>query len=138
MKQFSVKVKIFVVCCIVLQWSCSRKIQPAIVADKPPVVVEPEPPAPPVTDTAIAEIPAVSTLAVAATRFDNYLPILEGKTVSLLVNHTAMVGDLHLADSLLRRGVRIQSIFRPNTVSGALPPMAKKLRTGKTPTQVSR
>ncbi|MFM9947379.1 MAG: exo-beta-N-acetylmuramidase NamZ domain-containing protein [Saprospiraceae bacterium] len=133
MKQFSVKVKIFVVCCIVFQMSCSRKIQPAIVVDKPPVVVEVEPPLPPVENTVIAEIPLAPLLAVAAARLDDYLPILDGKTVSLLVNHTAMIGDLHLADSLLRRGVRIQSIFAPEHGFRGTAADGEKIADGKDP-----
>lgn len=124
--------------------SCSRKIQPAIVVDKPPVVVEVEPPPPPVADTpiienppvadtAVAEIPPAPLLAVAAARLDDYLPLLEGKKVSLLVNHTAMIGDLHLADSLLRSGVRIQSIFAPEHGFRGTTADGEKITDGKDP-----
>lgn len=46
-------------------------------------------------------------------RTDVYLPLLEGKRVALLANHTARVGDLHLLDLLLRRGVRVTGVFSP-------------------------
>ncbi|MDZ4703674.1 MAG: DUF1343 domain-containing protein [Saprospiraceae bacterium] len=133
MKQFPVKVKIFVACCIIFQWSCSRKIQPVLVVEKPPVVVEVEEPAPPVADTVVAEIPPLQLLTIAAARLDDYLPILEGKTVALLVNHTAMVGNLHVADSLLRRGVRIQSIFAPEHGFRGTAADGEKIADGKDP-----
>ncbi|NUO01176.1 MAG: DUF1343 domain-containing protein [Saprospiraceae bacterium] len=75
----------------------------------------------------------LQTLAVAAARLDDYLPILEGKTVSLLVNHTAMIGDLHLADSLLRRGVRIKSIFAPEHGFRGTAADGEKITDGKDP-----
>lgn len=42
-----------------------------------------------------------------------YLPMLKGKRVALLINHTSRIGDKLLADTLLKRGVRITTIFAP-------------------------
>ena len=42
-----------------------------------------------------------------------YLPLLEGKRVGLVVNHTSLIGGRHLADSLLQLGVTISAIFSP-------------------------
>lgn len=50
---------------------------------------------------------------VAAARPDLYLKHLEGHRVGLLVNHTALVGDEHLLDFLLERGVQVVKIFSP-------------------------
>lgn len=44
---------------------------------------------------------------------DQYLPVLRGKRVALLINQTSRVGDQLLADTLLRRGVRLVKIFAP-------------------------
>ncbi|PZX18136.1 uncharacterized protein YbbC (DUF1343 family) [Breznakibacter xylanolyticus] len=52
-------------------------------------------------------------LVLGAERMDVYLPKLDGKRVALLVNHTSMVKNVHLADTLLRRGVKVVSIFSP-------------------------
>lgn len=41
------------------------------------------------------------------------LPLLQNKRVALLVNQTAVVGQTHLADTLLASGVAIQKIFAP-------------------------
>ena len=42
-----------------------------------------------------------------------YLPLLQGKKVGVLTNHTGLVGKAHLVDTLLDRGVRITSVFAP-------------------------
>jgi uncharacterized protein YbbC (DUF1343 family) len=42
-----------------------------------------------------------------------YLPQIAGKNVALVVNHTSMVGEVHLADTLLNRGVQIKKYFAP-------------------------
>ncbi|RAJ00319.1 uncharacterized protein YbbC (DUF1343 family) [Chitinophaga skermanii] len=50
---------------------------------------------------------------VGAARLQAYLPLLKGKRVALLVNYTATVGETHLVDTLLKRGVNIKKIFSP-------------------------
>jgi len=42
-----------------------------------------------------------------------YLPLLHGKTVALVVNHTAQAMGQHLADYLLQEGVTVKTIFAP-------------------------
>ena len=42
-----------------------------------------------------------------------YLPMLEGKDVALVVNHTSLVGKQHLLDYLLKQDVHIRKIFAP-------------------------
>jgi uncharacterized protein YbbC (DUF1343 family) len=42
-----------------------------------------------------------------------YLPLLKGKKVGLVVNQTSMVGKEHLVDFLLKKQVKIVSIFAP-------------------------
>jgi uncharacterized protein YbbC (DUF1343 family) len=42
-----------------------------------------------------------------------YLPLLAGKRVALLINQTSQVGNRLLADTMLKRGVRIVKIFVP-------------------------
>ncbi|MEA1886276.1 MAG: DUF1343 domain-containing protein [Bacteroidota bacterium] len=48
-----------------------------------------------------------------ASRFDEYDHLLEGKKVGFVGNHTSMVGNIHLVDTLLSRGVEIIKIFGP-------------------------
>ena len=44
---------------------------------------------------------------------DRYLPILKGKRIGLVVNHTSRVGGEHLLDFLLRNSVEVKMIFCP-------------------------
>ncbi len=48
-----------------------------------------------------------------ASQMDTYLHLLDGKTISLVVNHTSTVGSTHLVDTLLSHGVLIDKIFAP-------------------------
>ncbi|MEO6328823.1 MAG: DUF1343 domain-containing protein [Ginsengibacter sp.] len=48
-----------------------------------------------------------------AERMDVYVPLLKGKSVALFANQTSMVGNTHLADTLLKRGIKIVKIFSP-------------------------
>ena len=52
-------------------------------------------------------------VTVGAARLDQYLPLLEGKRVALLSNHTGMVGDKHTLDLMLENGVNVVTIFSP-------------------------
>ncbi len=42
-----------------------------------------------------------------------YLPLLAGKRVGLVVNHTALVGKVHLADTLKSLGIQVVKVFAP-------------------------
>ena len=44
---------------------------------------------------------------------EQYLPILAGQRVGLVVNHTSTLGQTHLVDSLMTLGVDIKMIFAP-------------------------
>lgn len=48
-----------------------------------------------------------------AAQTERYLPLLAGKRVGLVVNHTSMVGEEHLADVLLSKSVAISAVFAP-------------------------
>ncbi|HEY4655400.1 MAG TPA: DUF1343 domain-containing protein [Cyclobacteriaceae bacterium] len=62
-----------------------------------------------------APLRAVSdaVLTVGAAQFERYLPALSGKSVALVVNHTSMVGETHLADTLKALGINLVRIFAP-------------------------
>lgn len=42
-----------------------------------------------------------------------YFPILRGKRIAILSNHTGMIGDKHLLDVLLENGLNVVAIFSP-------------------------
>ncbi len=55
----------------------------------------------------------LNALTVGASRTEMYLPLLEGKRVALLSNHTGMVGDKHTLDIMLENGVKVTHILSP-------------------------
>ncbi len=44
---------------------------------------------------------------------ENYLSLLKNKNVGLVVNHTSVVGNLHLVDFLLSKNINVKKIFAP-------------------------
>ena len=57
--------------------------------------------------------PAAAALQTGAERTDQYLPLLKGKRVALVVNQTSVIGKKHLVDSLVAAGVNITLIYAP-------------------------
>jgi len=56
----------------------------------------------------------VATLQLGAERFGEYLPMLKGKQVGMVVNQTSVVFENnHLVDTLLGMGVEVKKIFAP-------------------------
>ena len=54
-----------------------------------------------------------SDIIPAADQLNEYLPLLKGKRVALLVNHTSTVGKTHIIDTLIKLGVNITVVFGP-------------------------
>lgn len=48
-----------------------------------------------------------------AADLNEYLPKLQGKKVGVFANQTSMVGDMHLVDLLIKKGVKVAVIFGP-------------------------
>jgi uncharacterized protein YbbC (DUF1343 family) len=48
-----------------------------------------------------------------ADQLDAYLSYLQGKKVGLVVNHTSLVGNTHLTDTLLSLGIAVTKVFAP-------------------------
>ena len=48
-----------------------------------------------------------------AARTDQYVPLLKGKRIALLSNQTGMVGDKHVLDVMLEKGLNVTVIFSP-------------------------
>jgi uncharacterized protein YbbC (DUF1343 family) len=59
--------------------------------------------------TAVAQQPPVP----GACQVDQYIKLIEGKSVAVLANQTSMVGKTHLVDTLLETGINIKVIFAP-------------------------
>jgi uncharacterized protein YbbC (DUF1343 family) len=54
-----------------------------------------------------------SDIKVGAERLNEYLPYLDGKSVGVLANHTSMVGNSHLVDTLISIKVKVKKVFSP-------------------------
>ncbi len=48
-----------------------------------------------------------------AEQIESYLPLLQDKTVALVANQSSLVGNTHLADTLLSLGIHISKVFCP-------------------------
>lgn len=48
-----------------------------------------------------------------ADQMDTYIPKLQGKKIGLFVNHTSLVDQSHLTDTLMNRGINITKVFTP-------------------------
>jgi len=44
---------------------------------------------------------------------EQYLPLLDGKTVGVVANQTSIIGNTHLVDSLVSLGINVKRIFTP-------------------------
>lgn len=73
---------------------------------------------------------------VGAEQLEQYLPLLQGKRVGMVVNQTSAAKGQHLVDLLLSRGVDIKAIFAPehgfrgNHGAGELVASGKDTKTG--------
>lgn len=58
---------------------------------------------------------SISSFAVVtgAQQTEKYLPLIKGKKVALVANHTSLIGSTHLVDTLLRLNISLQCIFAP-------------------------
>ena len=52
-------------------------------------------------------------IQVGAESMEEYLPLLKGKRVGLVINHTSTIGQTHLLDTLLSKDIDIIAIFAP-------------------------
>ena len=50
---------------------------------------------------------------VGAERTELYLPLLKGKKIAIIANHTSFVGKIHLVDTLVSLGIDVKMIFAP-------------------------
>jgi uncharacterized protein YbbC (DUF1343 family) len=55
----------------------------------------------------------VNRVIPGAERFQDYIHMLQGKRVGLVVNHTSTIGRTHLLDTLLSKGINVKAIFAP-------------------------
>ena len=80
----------------------------------PPMFAQVAKPAgkPHTNSAALHTLPA-ATILPGAYQIGEYLPMLKGKRVGIFANHTAMVQNTHLVDTLFKLGIKITKIFGP-------------------------
>lgn len=61
----------------------------------------------------VAQQPTKTKVITGAERMELYLPMLKGKAVAVFANQTSVVGNTHLVDTLLKKGINIVKIFGP-------------------------
>lgn len=54
-----------------------------------------------------------SEIKAGDTRTDIYFPKLKGKNIAIVANHTSMIENTHLADTLLKSGINLTKVFSP-------------------------
>ncbi len=62
---------------------------------------------------AVISMPAAAGVRTGAEQLARYLPLLKGKKVGMMGNQTSVVGNEHLVDVLLRKGVDLRFAFAP-------------------------
>jgi uncharacterized protein YbbC (DUF1343 family) len=72
-------------------------------------------------------------IKVGAERTASYLSKLEGKKVAVVANPTSKVGDVHLVDTLLARGVELERILSPEHGFRGDAEAGEKVKDGKDP-----
>ena len=68
---------------------------------------------PAIAKKAKCDTPASGEIIVGAACTSEYVPLLKGKKVALLSNHTGVVGDKHVLDIMLEKGVDVTTICSP-------------------------
>ncbi len=57
---------------------------------------------------------AISKVAITGSvQTELYFPLLTGKRIALAGNHTSLIGNVHLADTMLRSGISLIRVFSP-------------------------
>ncbi|WP_223265809.1 exo-beta-N-acetylmuramidase NamZ family protein [Vicingus serpentipes] len=61
----------------------------------------------------VKEAPIIKDIIVAANLTDQYIPLLKDKKVGIVGNHTSLINQTHLVDSLLNLGIDVVKVFSP-------------------------
>ncbi len=72
-------------------------------------------------------------IILGAEQINNILPLLEGKRVALLVNHTSLVNEVHLVDTLLSHNTDIVKVFAPEHGFRGQTPDGEVIKDSKDP-----
>lgn len=87
-----------------------------------------------VGNTYVNDLKVDETIEVGAYAFDKYVPMLDGKSVGIVANHTSMLGNQHLVDVLLAKNVDIKAVYAPEHGFRGNAANGEKVDSGKDPT----
>jgi uncharacterized protein YbbC (DUF1343 family) len=68
-----------------------------------------------------------------ALRIDEYIHLIRGKKIAIVANQTSMVGQVHLVDFLIGKGVRAEAIFAPEHGFRDLADAGEKIENSRDP-----
>lgn len=86
-----------------------------------------------VIDAQLNKLKVNPDIAVGADRPTVYLPLLEGKRVGVIANHTSLTSNGHLVDYLLTQGVKVRAVFAPEHGFRGEAGAGEKIGDGKDP-----
>ncbi len=58
-------------------------------------------------------LPPLARVITGAAQLNQYLPLPKGQSVAVFANQASKIGNTHLVDTLLKRGIHIRKIFTP-------------------------
>lgn len=70
-------------------------------------------------------------ITVGAAQFDQYTDLLTDKKVAITGNHTSMIGEEHVVDFLLEKGVNLTKVFAPEHGFRGKADAGEKVESGK-------
>ena len=73
------------------------------------------------------------TIRPGAEQTTEYFPLLKGKKIAVVANHTSLVGGKHLVDTLLKSGISIQKVFAPEHGFRGTADAGESIASGKDP-----
>jgi uncharacterized protein YbbC (DUF1343 family) len=106
---------ILIATCLVSGFSCNHQPTSAIKTDSAEV---------------FPTIKTVQELIPGAYQLESYLPKLKDKRVALVVNHTSLINQTHLADTLLSLKVNVKKIFAPEHGFRGIASAGEKINSG--------
>ena len=74
---------------------------------------------------------SLQPLKTGAQQTNQYLPILQGKRLALIVNQTSTIGDTHLVDTLVQSGIKVSKIFAPEHGFRGTADAGERVKNGK-------
>ncbi len=66
-----------------------------------------------VSGTKSQSVPSKLTIRPGASQMEEYISVIKGRNIALVVNQTSTVDSQHLVDTLLQLGIEIRKIFAP-------------------------